>query len=88
MTPGQLITHGPSKHVPDERVAQFTCSFGAHDRANYQVVGTSGLLTLDNAYARFVPLADDRGEGLSEVALTGRDGFDAGGVRFTSHAGV
>lgn len=35
---------------PDERVAQFTCSFGAHDRAHYQVIGTDGYLTLDNAY--------------------------------------
>jgi glucose-fructose oxidoreductase len=35
---------------PDERVAQFTCSFGAYDRASYQVVGTAGYLTLDNAY--------------------------------------
>lgn len=35
---------------PDERVAQFTCSFGAHDRAHYEVIGTAGFLTLDNAY--------------------------------------
>ena len=35
---------------PQERVAQFTCSFGAYDRAHYQVVGTEGFLTLDNAY--------------------------------------
>jgi glucose-fructose oxidoreductase len=35
---------------PFERVAQFTCSFGAHDRAHYEVVGTEGVLTLDNAY--------------------------------------
>jgi glucose-fructose oxidoreductase len=35
---------------PDERVAQFTCSFGAHDRAHYQVIGTEGYLMLDNAY--------------------------------------
>ncbi len=35
---------------PEERVAQFTCSFGATDRATYQVVGTQGFLTLDNAY--------------------------------------
>jgi predicted dehydrogenase len=35
---------------PQDRVAQFTCSFGAHDRAHYQVVGTEGYLTLDNAY--------------------------------------
>ena len=35
---------------PLDRVAQFTCSFGAHDRAHYQVIGTDGFLTLDNAY--------------------------------------
>ena len=35
---------------PEERVAQFTCSFGAHDRAHYQVIGTEGYLMLDNAY--------------------------------------
>src|ERR1044071_3467289 len=35
---------------PQDRVAQFTCSFGAHDRAHYQVIGTDGFLTLDNAY--------------------------------------
>ncbi|MDQ3365367.1 MAG: Gfo/Idh/MocA family oxidoreductase [Myxococcota bacterium] len=35
---------------PQERVAQFTCSFGAHDRAHYQVVGTEGYLMLENAY--------------------------------------
>jgi predicted dehydrogenase len=35
---------------PQDRVAQFTCSFGAHDRAHYQVIGTEGYLTLDNAY--------------------------------------
>jgi glucose-fructose oxidoreductase len=35
---------------PEERVAQFTCSFGATGRAYYQVIGTDGFLTLDNAY--------------------------------------
>jgi glucose-fructose oxidoreductase len=35
---------------PHERVAQFTCSFGAFDRAHYELIGTDGLLTLDNAY--------------------------------------
>ena len=34
----------------DDRVAQFTCSFGATDRSHYEVVGTEGYLTLDNAY--------------------------------------
>jgi glucose-fructose oxidoreductase len=36
---------------PEERVAQFTCSFGAHDRAHYQVIGTDGYLILENAYS-------------------------------------
>lgn len=35
---------------PQDRVAQFSCSFGAYDRAHYQVIGTDGFLTLDNAY--------------------------------------
>ncbi len=35
---------------PDERAAQFMCSFGAYPRASYEVVGTDGFLTLDNAY--------------------------------------
>ena len=35
---------------PDEKVAQFTCSFGASDRSHYEIVGTRGVLTLDNAY--------------------------------------
>ncbi|HTL38086.1 MAG TPA: Gfo/Idh/MocA family oxidoreductase [Kofleriaceae bacterium] len=35
---------------PFDRIAQFTCSFGAHDRAHYEVIGTHGVLTLDNAY--------------------------------------
>jgi glucose-fructose oxidoreductase len=35
---------------PHERVAQFTCSFGAADRAHYELIGTEGVLTLDNAY--------------------------------------
>jgi glucose-fructose oxidoreductase len=39
-----------SMRFPAERVAQFTCSFGAYDRAHYQVIGTEGFLTLENAY--------------------------------------
>jgi glucose-fructose oxidoreductase len=33
-----------------ERVATFTCSFGAADRGTYTVVGTKGSVTLDPAY--------------------------------------
>jgi glucose-fructose oxidoreductase len=35
---------------PGDRVAQLTCSFGAHDRSYYEVIGSDGMLTLDNAY--------------------------------------
>jgi predicted dehydrogenase len=34
----------------DERLASFTCSFGAADRSTYTVTGTRGSLTLDPAY--------------------------------------
>jgi glucose-fructose oxidoreductase len=34
----------------DERVATFTCSFGAADRSTYTIVGTRGSITLDPAY--------------------------------------
>jgi predicted dehydrogenase len=39
-----------SMRFPRERVAQFTVSFGAHDRSYYQVIGTEGCLSLENAY--------------------------------------
>jgi len=42
--------YAATMRFPGERVAQFTCSFGAYDRAHYQVIGTQGYLTLDNAY--------------------------------------
>lgn len=35
---------------PGERIASFTCSFGAADRSTYAVVGTKGSITLDPAY--------------------------------------
>ena len=34
----------------DERLASFTCSFGAADRSVYSVTGTKGSVTLDPAY--------------------------------------
>jgi predicted dehydrogenase len=33
-----------------DRLACFTCSFGAADRSTYAIVGTNGVLTLDPAY--------------------------------------
>jgi predicted dehydrogenase len=35
---------------PGERLAEFTCSFGAADRSNYEVIGTKGVLKMDPAY--------------------------------------
>lgn len=35
---------------PDERLAEFTCGFGAADRSQYEVLGTKGLLQMDPAY--------------------------------------
>jgi predicted dehydrogenase len=35
---------------PGERIATFTCSFGAANISRYTVIGTKGLVTLDPAY--------------------------------------
>jgi glucose-fructose oxidoreductase len=35
---------------PEDRLAEFTCSFGAADRSEYEVVGTKGVLKMDPAY--------------------------------------
>jgi predicted dehydrogenase len=35
---------------PEERIATFTCSFGAADVSRYTLIGTKGLLTADPAY--------------------------------------
>jgi glucose-fructose oxidoreductase len=35
---------------PEERVATFTCSFGAADRSAYEIVGTRGSLRMEPAY--------------------------------------
>jgi glucose-fructose oxidoreductase len=35
---------------PDERLAQFVCSFGAYDHSNLTVTGEKGRLTMDPAY--------------------------------------
>jgi predicted dehydrogenase len=41
---------------PEERLASFTCSFGAADEGWYEVVGTKGSLHLDPAYEYAAPL--------------------------------
>jgi glucose-fructose oxidoreductase len=42
---------------PDERVAQFVCSFGAYDHSSLTVVGEKGRLSLDPAYEYSTGLA-------------------------------
>jgi predicted dehydrogenase len=41
----------------DERLATFTCSFGAADRSVYSITGTKGSVTLDPAYEYAAGLA-------------------------------
>jgi predicted dehydrogenase len=43
------MTSGIMK-FPGDRIAQFTCSFGATDRSVFEVVGTKGVLRMDPAY--------------------------------------
>ena len=35
---------------PDNRIASFTCSFGASDRSAFEVVGSKGMVKMDPAY--------------------------------------
>jgi len=42
---------------PEERLAAFTCSFGAADVSSYRLVGTSGDLRVEPAYEYAGPLA-------------------------------
>jgi glucose-fructose oxidoreductase len=37
-------------HFPDDRLASFSCSFGASDVSSYRVVGTKGDLSVEPAY--------------------------------------
>jgi len=41
---------------PRERLATFICSFGADDTAEYAVVGTKGVLQMQNAYEYAAPI--------------------------------
>ncbi len=39
------------------RVANFVCSYNAADRSNYEVIGTDGVLEVENAYEYTTPMA-------------------------------
>jgi glucose-fructose oxidoreductase len=41
---------------PGERIATFTCSFGAADVSRYSLIGTKGVLTAEPAYDYSMPL--------------------------------
>jgi predicted dehydrogenase len=41
---------GAMMRFPQERLATFTCSFGSSDVSQYDLVGTKGILRLENAY--------------------------------------
>ena len=43
---------------PDERLATFTCSFGAADVSRYSLIGTKGSLTAEPAYDYSIALKD------------------------------
>jgi glucose-fructose oxidoreductase len=58
------MTTGMMK-FPDNRIASFTCSFGAADRSVYEVVGTKGVLKMDPAYEMAEALK-------SEIIVDGR----------------
>ena len=50
---------------PGERIANFICSFGAHDRSRFEVVGTTGSIVVDPAF--------DYAEGLGyELTIGGK----------------
>lgn len=62
---------------PGERLATFTCSFGATDVSRYQIVGTKGRLEVDPAYDYAVELKHRLtiGEKTTEQTFAKRDQF-------------
>jgi glucose-fructose oxidoreductase len=64
---------------PGERLAVFTCSFGATDISRYTVVGTKGKLSADPAYeyAEGIKLEITVGEKTSKRSFPKRDQFAA-----------
>lgn len=66
-------------HFPGERLATFTCSFGAADISRYTLVGTKGVLTADPAYeyASGIKLRITKDEKSSNENFPKRDQFAA-----------
>ena len=47
---------GAIMRFPGERIASFICSFNGADIANYEVIGTKGMLQMKNAYEYAMPV--------------------------------
>src|SRR5438874_2139702 len=64
--------------LPNERLASFTCSFGAGKVSEYRLVGTKGELAVDPAYEYARPLEHRlalAGNGVGERPFASRDQF-------------
>jgi predicted dehydrogenase len=70
---------------PKDRLASFTCSFGAADISRYTLVGTKGVLTADPAYEYAEPIKHQLkiGEKASKRTFPKRDQFAAELVYFS-----
>jgi predicted dehydrogenase len=72
-------------HFPGERLASFTCSFGAADVSRYSVIGTKGLLTAEPAYDYSIGLRHQLtiGEKTTTRSFPRRDQFAAELIYFS-----
>jgi predicted dehydrogenase len=71
---------------PEERIATFTCSFGATDVSRYTLIGTKGLLTADPAYDYSVAIKHHltMGEKTKTRTFPRRDQFAAELIYFSN----
>jgi predicted dehydrogenase len=62
---------------PEDRLATFTCSYGAADRSTFEVIGTKGVLKMDPAYEMVGDLKSEItvGERLKKATYPKRDQF-------------
>jgi predicted dehydrogenase len=70
---------------PQERIATFTCSFGAADISRYALIGTKGVLQADPAYEYAMPIKHQLtiGEKRTTKSFAKRDQFAAELVNFS-----
>ncbi len=70
---------------PGERVASFTCSFGATDVSRYSLIGTKGVLSADPAYEYAMAIKHELkiGDKRTKRTFPKRDQFAAEAVYFS-----